>query len=71
MSNQSQPDRNELVALVRQAQTASACIMDFDGLMTRLEEKTGSTEIGRWIFDPPDGKPLTAEEIVDRVFPER
>ena len=58
-------DRELLVLLVREIQQASACTSDFDALMNRAEKKFGSKEIGRLIFDPPDGKRLTAEEIVD------
>ena len=67
----SKPNREELVKLVREAQTASACMMDFDSLMTRLEERTGCREIGQLIFDPPNGVALTAEEIVDQISPSK
>lgn len=60
-------ERNTLIELVREVQNASACIVDFDALMNRLEEKTGYTEIGMLIFDPPGGKKLSAEEIVDSL----
>lgn len=60
--------RDELIKMVREVQAASACVVDFDGMMNRLEEKLGNRRIGELIFDPPGGTPLTAEQIVDRVF---
>ena len=39
--------------------------MDFDALMNRVEKQFGDKQIGRLIFDPPGGTPLSAEEIVD------
>ena len=59
------PDREQLVQLVREVQNASACSMDFDALMNRVEKQFGDKQIGRLIFDPPGGTPLSAEEIVD------
>lgn len=61
----STPDRDELIKLVEQVQKSSACVMDFDGMMNRLEKKLGNRRIGELIFDPPGGTPLTPEQIVD------
>ena len=58
-------EREQLIQMVREIQNTSACVTDFDGMMNRLEEKLGNREIGRLIFDPPSGKRLTAEEIVE------
>ena len=58
-------NREELIQMVRVVQQTSACVTDFDALMNRLEEKLGNREIGKLIFDPPSGKRLSAEEIVD------
>ena len=55
----------KLVELVKEIQATSACVTDFDALMNRLEEKLGNPHIGKLIFDPPSGKKLSAEEIVD------
>ena len=61
-------NREALIGMVREIQLTSACVTDFDALMTRLEEKLGDPEIGRLIFDPPSGKKLSAEEIVDMAL---
>ncbi|MEM7783160.1 MAG: hypothetical protein AAF623_07390 [Planctomycetota bacterium] len=63
-----QEDRKRhLVRLIEQVQTMSACIADMDAVMNRIESISGNTEIGRWIFDPPNGKKMTAEQIVDEI----
>ena len=62
--------RQQLIAMVREIQNASACVMDFDGMLSRLEEKAGSRRIGQLIFEPPGGKSLTAEQIVDALLNE-
>ncbi|MDG1874358.1 MAG: hypothetical protein P8J27_10635 [Mariniblastus sp.] len=61
-------EREKLIEMVREIQNASACIVDFDGMLNRLEEKLGNRQIGVLIFDPPGGTPLTAEQIIDRVL---
>ena len=61
-------DPDELVKMIREIQTASACVVDFDGMMNRLETKLGDRRIGELIFDPPGGTPLSAEEIVERIM---
>lgn len=60
-----------MVQLVREVQQASACMMDFDALMTRVEKKFGNKQVGKLIFDPPGGKMLSAEEIVDTLLNEK
>jgi len=60
-----EPNREQLIQMVREVQGASACMMDFDALMNRVEKQFGNKQIGQLIFDPPGGAPLTAEEIVD------
>ena len=57
--------------MVREVQQASACMMDFDAMMNRIEKKFGNKQIGQMIFDPPGGKMLSAEEIVDIVLDEK
>lgn len=69
-SKPNKPSREEMIKLVKEVQATSACVVDFDALMNRLEQKLGSREIGTLIFDPPGGTPLSAEEIVDRVLGE-
>ncbi len=59
------PDREQLIQMVREVQSASACVIDFDALMNRVEKQSGNKQIGQLIFNPPGGTPLTAEEIVD------
>lgn len=63
-----EPNREELIRLVRQIACASACTMDFDALLNRLERQVPHPDVGRLIFDPPGGKPLTPEEIVDAAL---
>ena len=63
-----EPSREQLIQMVREVQNASACTMDFDALMNRVEKQFGNKQIGNLIFDPPGGTPLSAEEIVDRVL---
>lgn len=67
--NNEQPnERDQMIIMVREVQQASACMMDFDALMNRVEKKFGNKQIGQLIFDPPGGRILSAEEIVDIVL---
>lgn len=63
-----QLNREQLIKMVREIQTASACVVDFDAMLNRLEAKLGDRQIGELIFDPPGGVPLSAEEIVERAI---
>ncbi len=67
----SDTERERLIEMVRKVQTASACMVDFDAMLNRLEEKLQDKEISRLIFDPPGGTPISAEEIVDRALSKR
>ena len=49
----SDTERERLIEMVRKVQTASACMVDFDAMLNRLEEKLQDKEISRLIFDPP------------------
>ena len=69
--NSSSTERAKLIEMVRQVQNASACVVDFDGMLNRLEDKLGNRDIGILIFDPPGGTPLTAEQIVDMAAAKR
>ena len=64
-------EREKLITLIRQVQTTSACVTDFDSMMNRLEKATGFPDIGLWLFHPPDGKPRTAEQIADKILADR
>lgn len=64
-SLENQEKRQQLVEMVREIQCASACMVDFDSMLNRLESKFDDPRISELIFDPPGGKPLTAEQIVD------
>jgi hypothetical protein len=66
------PDkRDRLIQMVRKIQNASACVVDFDAMLSQLEEKIQDREVSQLIFDPPSGKALTAEEIVDLALARR
>lgn len=60
--------REELIEMVREVQNASACMVDFDLMLSRLEAKFGDPRIGELIFDPPGGTPLSAAQIVDMML---
>ena len=60
--------RTDLVKLVEEIMSTSACRIDFDSLLRRVESHSGGVDVAKLIFDPPDGKSLTAEEIVDRFL---
>ena len=58
-------DRKQLIELVHQIMVVSACVTDLDALLNRFEANVEYPGAGKLIFDPPGGKRLTAEEIVD------
>lgn len=64
-SQEEQEKRAQLVKMVREIKSASACMVDFDSMLNRLESKFGDPRISELIFDPPGGTPLTAEQIAD------
>ena len=63
-----QLDRQELIALVDRIKNASACVMDYDSLLSRFENNVRNPAVVQMIFDPPDGREVSAEEIVDRAM---
>ena len=60
--------REQMIQMVREVKAASACMIDFDSMLNRLEAKFGDPRIGELIFDPPGGTPLSAEQIVDMTL---
>ncbi len=70
-SQNEQEKREQLVQMVREVKSASACMVDFDLMLNRLESKFEDPNIGELIFDPPGGKALTAEQIVDIALSRR
>ena len=54
----------QLVDLVRQIANSSACMMDFDALVSKLEQNVPHPNASVLIFDPPGGKVLPPEKIV-------
>ena len=54
----------QLVDLVRQIANSSACMMDFDALVSKLEQNVPHPNASELIFDPPGGKVLPPEKIV-------
>jgi len=45
--------------------TTSGCIVDVDALLSRLEQNVPHPNVSELIFNPPSGKAMTAEQIVD------
>jgi len=58
----------QLIAMVDSVMKASACMVDFDALMGPIEKQFPGVDIGQLIFDPPSGKRMKAEEIVDEAL---
>ena len=58
----------QLISMVDSVMKASACMVDFDALMGPLEKQFPGVNIGQLIFDPPSGKRMKAEEIVDEAL---
>lgn len=58
-------DRPELVKLVEHIMTTSGCMVDVDGLIERFERAVGNPGASELIFNPPSGKRMTADQIVD------
>jgi len=54
----------QLVDLVRQIANSSACMMDFDSLVSKLERNVPHPNASELIFNPPGGTVLSPEEIV-------
>ena len=61
-------DREQLIALVKRVQSASACEMDLDALLTQLESNVPHPQVTGLIFHHPQGRELTAEEVVDTAL---
>jgi hypothetical protein len=45
--------------------TTSGCVVDVDALLSRLEQDVPHPNVSELIFNPPSGKAMTAEQIVD------
>lgn len=58
-------NREELIRLVDHIMTTSGCIVDVDALLSRLEQNVPHPNVSELIFNPPSGKAMTAEQIVD------
>jgi hypothetical protein len=59
-----QMNNEELVQLVEHIMSASGCVMDLDALLNRFEEQVDYPNASELIFNPPDGKSLSAAEVV-------
>ena len=68
MNSKGKPSKDDLIRLVDRIQNESGCIVDLDSLITRFEQSVPNPEISAWIFDPPDGKRKSPEEIVNLAF---
>ena len=60
--------RDELIRLVQHIMTTSGCVVDVDALLGRLESNVPNSNISELIFNPPSGKKMTAEQIVDEAL---
>ena len=60
--------KDQLIAMVDAVMKSSACMVDFDALMGPLEIQFPGVDIGKLIFDPPSGKRMKAEEIVEEAL---
>ena len=58
----------QLIAMVDSVMKSSACMVDFDALMVPIEKQFPGVDIGGLNFDPPSGKRMKAEEIVDEAL---
>jgi hypothetical protein len=58
-------NREQLIELVKEIKRTSGCVVDLDGMINRLESSCEIPGVAELIFCPPDGKDLSAEEIVD------
>ncbi len=58
-------NREELVRLVQHIMTVSGCVVDLDALLNQFESNVAYPNASELIFNPPSGKRMTAEEIVD------
>ena len=60
--------RENLIELVERIRRESGCVFDVDGLLEKFEQLIPNKAASQLIFDPPDGRPRTAEEIVDEAL---
>jgi ribosomal protein S7 len=58
-------NRDELIRLVQHIMTTSGCVVDLDALLNQFESNVNYPNASELIFNPPSGKKLTAEQIVD------
>jgi hypothetical protein len=58
-------NRDELIRLVEHITNASGCITDVDSLLNQFDANVPMPNASQLIFDPPNGRKMTAEEIVD------
>lgn len=57
--------REKLLRLVNRIQNESGCIVDVDALIDQFERAVPNPAASQYLFDPPDGKSRTPDEIVD------
>jgi hypothetical protein len=60
--------REELIRLVHHIMTTSGCVVDVDALLGKLESNVPHPNVSELIFNPPSGKAMTAEQIVDEAL---
>ena len=60
--------REELIRLVQHIMTTSGCVVDVDALLGKLESNLPNSNVSELIFNPPSGKVMTAEQIVDEAL---
>lgn len=62
------PTRDDLIRLVDHIMTTSGCVVDVDALLGKLEASVPHPNVSELIFNPPSGKRMTAEQIVDEAM---
>ncbi len=60
--------RAELIRLVQHIMTTSGCVVDVDALLGKLESNLPNSNVSELIFNPPCGKAMSAEQIVDQAL---
>jgi hypothetical protein len=58
-------NREELVRLVKHIMSSSGCVIDLDALLNQFESNVKYPNASELIFNPPSGRRMTAEEIVE------
>ncbi len=64
-------NHDELVRLVQHIMTTSGCVVDLDALLNEFESNVSYPNAAELIFNPPSGKRMSAEEVVNLAMGNR